>query len=425
MPDAKVLKGLEHLRSGQAGNVAEAARMAGCARKTLSDNWAAEKKKGEGLSATEGVSEGPNGSMIVVSTPSQDTAETPESLMERHGFDPEEWVVAKAKGNSWNAMTSDKAAGDNRIVTMRQLTIHLVRRDGLIQYPDLSNWTPPPKPKPHRLKDGEPRRGLVIGDHHAPHHEPVFHRLILQWLRDTQPHFIDVNGDLCDFPDISRFRSRDEYNQSVNECLKGGTDILQDYREVCPDAEITLKRGNHDERLDITQIERAPELRKIAPGGGYTLDGEPDPRPWHSLDRLLYLDELHIKYIDEHWEQAKLKHSRKLTTRHGYSTAVNAGKVMLDSLSGSTIQGHDHRLSMTLRTDYAGENDDEIRVRMAMSGGCACIIPGGLGYVKGGQPDWQNAAVELTVWPDGDFHASPLIYAPGRLLAPNRRYVAE
>ena len=148
-------------------------------------------------------------------------------------------------------------------------------------------------------------------------------------------------------------------------------------------------------------------------------------RPWHHLTRLLYLDHLHIDYVDEHWEQAKTRPSPKLTLRHGFSTSDNAGKAMLDKLSGSTIQGHDHRLTLTFRTRHIGDEDDPLEVRMAMSGGCACVIPGGLGYVKGGEPNWQNAAAELSIWPDsGDFHATPLIYVYPRLLCPDKRYVA-
>lgn len=332
-----------------------------------------------------------------------------EDVIRAHGDDPDEVVILRQRGNRW---------GDPER-PMHQLRVDWVRKEALVRPPDPTDWTPPPPPKP-RKGDG-PRKGFVISDHHAPHHEPTFHKLVLERLADRQPDFIDINGDLLDFPDVSKHRSRDGYNQSVNECLRAGFQILRDYRHVCPDAEITLKRGNHDERLDIHQIDHAPELRSIAPGGGLTPEGEDDERPWHHLTRLLHLDALHINYVDEHWEQAKTNPSPKLTLRHGFSTAENAGKAMLDKLSGSTIQGHDHRLAMTLKTTHLA---DRLEVRMAMSGGCACIIPGGLGYVKGGEPNWQNAAVELTVWPDGNFHAAPIIYVDGQLLCPDKRYVA-
>lgn len=360
----------------------------------------------------EGVSDDGSGGKVGIVNP--ETPWTAEDVIRFYGDDPAECQIKDKRGTFWGQPEKPN----------HHLRVNWISKRDTLQPPDPSDWTPPPKPKPRKLKKDEPRRGLVISDHHAPRHEPVFHALMLQRLRDTQPDFIDVNGDLLDFPDVSTHRTRDEYNHSVNECLRAALGILRDYRHVCPDAEITLKRGNHCERLDIKQIDNCPETRKVAPGGGETVDGETDERPWHDLARLLYLDELHITYIDEHWEQAKTRPSPKLSLRHGFSTSPSAGKVMLDKLSGSTIQGHDHRLSLTLRTRHTGEADDPLEVRMAMSGGCACEIPGGLGYVKGGEPDWQNAAVELTIWNDGDFLATPIIYVPGRLICPDKRYTA-
>lgn len=337
-----------------------------------------------------------------------------EDVIRFYGDDPDKVIIKDKRGTFWGQPEKPN----------HHLRVNWIAEADLVRPPDPADWDPPAPPKPRRRKPDEPEHGLVVSDHHAPRHEPVFHALLLERLRDTQPDFIDINGDLLDFPDVSSHRTRDEYNHSVNECLKAALTILRDYRHVCPDARITLKRGNHCERLDIKQIDHCPEVRKIAPGGGEDVDGNEDERPWHHLGRLLYLDELHIDYIDEHWEQAKTRPSPKLSLRHGFSTSPSAGKIMLDKLSGSTIQGHDHRLSLNMRTRHTGEDDDPLEVRMAMSGGCACEIPGGLGYVKGGEPDWQNAAVELTIWDDGDFLASPIIYVPGRLLTPDKRYTA-
>lgn len=337
-----------------------------------------------------------------------------EDVIRAHGDDPEKVIVTK---------TSATRYGDTDDPNHR-LRVDWIRESDLVRPPDLSTLPPIPKPVPARKQDGQPTVGMVISDHHAPRHEPTFHRLMIERARERQYDFIEINGDLLDFPDVSQHRPRDDYNHSVNECLRAGLAILRDYRLACPNARITLKRGNHDERLDIKQIDNVPELRKVAPGGGLSPEGDPDERPWHDLRRLLYLDYWRIDYIDEHWEQAKTCPSPKLTLRHGFSTNENAGKVMLDKLSGSTIQGHDHRLALTFKTRHTGDPGDPLEVRLGMSGGCACIIPGGLGYVKGGEPNWQNAAAEISVWPDGDFHASPLIYVYPRLLCPDRRYVA-
>lgn len=367
--------------------------------------------------AAPGATTNPDGTMTVISVaePAGQSKHTVDSLLAAHGLDPADWRVKSARPNAWNALTSDKAHGDNRVVTMHQLKLELVPVDALVAIPDPGAWTPPRKPR-KKAKRAE-RTALVVSDHHAPHHEPEFHAYTLAFMRDEQPDRIEVNGDLGDYATISRHRNRDGYTQSVNECLQASFEILADYRAACPDAEIVFKRGNHDERLRHAILDAARDMHNVKPAG--------EEIPALDLRRLLRLDELSVEYVDVEWDQAKTHLSRKLTARHGFSTAKNAGEAMLDKLSGSTIQGHDHRFSMTLRTEHTGDPEEPLRVRMAISGGCCCKIPGGLGYIPGGEPNWQNAWAFFRIWESGDFHASPGIYVPGRLLAPNGKRYAE
>ena len=316
--------------------------------------------------------------------------------------------MVRVRGNRWGQEDEPNA----------QLRIDAVPVKDQIRAPDLTDWKPLPEPKARKRKKGEPLRAVSIGDHHCPRIEATFHKLFVQYLRDQQPDMIHVNGDLLDFPSVSRHRTEDDFNHDVNECLASGYRTLRDYRDACPDASITYLRGNHCERLRHYLHDNAPEAKGIRPAG------DPEETPWHDLRRLLWLDQLHVDYIDAPWEQAKKALGKKLTARHGFSTSPNAGKIILDKLSGSTIQGHDHRLWMTLRTRHTGDPDDPLEVRLAMSGGCACEIPGGLGYVSGGEPDWQNAAIATDLYDDGDFYCSPLIYVPGRLLTREGRYEA-
>lgn len=353
----------------------------------------------------EGVKHHEDGTSDLIGPPT-DCPWTREGLMKHYGFDPSEWKVRDAKLNKWGSSEEPKW----------QLKLSVVPVGGVIQFPDPGDWTPPPKPR--KRKAAKYLDVVVISDHHAPHHEPTFHRLFLEYLSDAQPGLIEVNGDLLDFSTISRHRDRDGYAQSVNECLAAGFNILYDYRHTCPDATIRFKRGNHSERIRHLMMDNAKELHNVTPAGEKT--------PALCLSRLLHLDDLHVEYIDVEWDQAKTQISRKLTARHGFSTSRNAGEAMLDKLAGSTVQGHDHRLGMTFRTEHQTDPDDDpLRVRMGVQGGCACIIPGGLGYINGGEPNWQNGCTAFRVWPDGDFHSSIGVYLQGRFLAPNgERYAA-
>ena len=352
----------------------------------------------------EGLSE-ENGTKVGVVQP--ETPWSAEDVIRFYGDDPAECQVLSKRGTFWGEPESPN----------HHLRVNWVSKSDLIQAPDPNDWTPPAKPRKRRKQKFTD--AFVISDHHAPYQEPTFHRLVLEYLGDTQPGLIEVNGDLLDFASISRHRDHDDYCASVNECLKAGFGILRDYREVCPDAQIRYKRGNHEERLNHLIIDNAKGLHRVTPADSDI--------PALDLRRLLHLDELHVEYIDQDWEQAKTRIGKKLTAIHGLSTSKNAGDAILDRISGSTNQGHDHRLGATFRSEYEfGEDDDPlVNVRGAFQGGCACIIPGGLGYVKAGQPNWQNACWTHRVWADGDFHSSYGLYVEGRFFAPNgERYTA-
>lgn len=389
-----------------AATVASEARRLGVARSTLRD--AIERFEREATERHEpGVEPAEDGALTVTSEPLTVAGVelTEDALLRRYGLDPAEHEVVRKRINFWGSDYDPHF----------QLRLDAIPKSLLFQPIDPGVWTPPPPPRP--MKPGEYLDAVVISDHHAPFHEKEFHRLFLEMLAEEQPGLIEVNGDLLDFATISKHREREGQVADVNACLQAGFEILADYRAVCPDAVIRFKRGNHSERLRNLIVDQAKGLHKITPAGS-SLEAL-------SLRRLLRLDDLHVEYIDEPWDQAKTVLSPKLTARHGVSTTKGAGEAMLDRLRGSTVQGHDHRAGITLRTDYTEDPDDPISVRMAMQGGCACVIPGGLGYVLGGEPNWQNAYGAFRIYPDGDFHGSLGIYVAGRLLAHNqKRYVA-
>ena len=385
--DEKLERGLELLRDNPGMPVTTASRNSGCARSTLAENWL-KVKRGESVGTQTVTVNGPLASSW-----------TEEELLREHGFDPDEYVLERGRVNRYG----------NPEEPNYQLRFDFVPKRFVIELrpPDPDRWKAPKTRKPTPSK---PLKAVVISDHHAPYHEKTFHRLFLDYLADEQPDIIDVNGDLLDFSTISRHKERESFTSPVNDCLQAGYEILADYRSICPEATIRYKRGNHSERLRAYLMDNARALHNITAAG--------EELPALSLQRLLRLDELKVEYIDEEWEQAKTKLSQKLTVRHGFTTSKNGATAILDRLSGSTVQGHDHRAWMAHRTEH---EDGDLRVRMAMSTGCACEIPGGLGYSV--DPDWANAFGAFEVYPDGDFHASFGIYVSGRLLAPNsKRY---
>lgn len=332
---------------------------------------------------------------------------TPEALLKSHGLDTDKWRVVRCRANRWGEEDDPKV----------QLRVDVEPIELPFQFPDPGEWKPLPKPR--KAKKQKRLTGVIIGDHHAPHHEREFHRLFCRWLADEQPDEIVINGDLLDAATISRHRVIPEggYDNPINECLQAAYDILRDYREAAPDTAIHLQRGNHDERLEHALIDNLKAL--------YRIKAADDDVPALSLKRLLRLDELHVIYHDEQpWDRSKITvlGNHRIAARHGLSTTRNATRKALTDIGGSTALSHSHRLSSEYRTTWHPGTGAETRV--AVEAGCACQIEDGLGYVAGGQPDWQQGFLLAHSWPaTDDFTVAPAIYLPGRLLLPDgKRY---
>lgn len=335
---------------------------------------------------------------------------TPESLLARVGLNSDEWVITnvKARGGHWG--NPDEPSSQLRLeVSVKPIL------PPPFNLPELAGWKPLPKPKPRKGKG--PRTTVVCGDQHAPHHDKTLHHLFCQFLEDEQPDHIHVNGDLLDFADISRHRQMPTtgpggeypYTNSVNECLQAGFNVLHDYRRAAPNAEMTLLLGNHDFRLFHALVDNLKGL--------YDITAANEEIPALSLRNLLRLDELHVELIEKDWEKATRRVNRRLTALHGYSTAKNPGEKMLTELTGSTLQGHSHRISLNYRTSH--DPDDGTETRLAGECGCMCEIADGLGYATA--PNWAQGFMLVKSWPDDDFTVAPVVYLPGRLLLPDGR----
>ena len=328
---------------------------------------------------------------------------TPEVLLRKVGLKPEEWRITnvKARGGHWG--NPDEPNSQVR------LELSVVPVAPLpFKFPEPADWKPLPKPRAR--KNPKVHTTIVIGDHHCPHQDRTFHELFCAFLREEQPDLIDVNGDLLDFADISRHRPREGYDDGVNETLQAGFNVLRDYRDACPNTHIRFSQGNHEARLEHMLIDNVRQLHKV--------QAPEDEVPALSLRRLLHLDQLHVEYVEGDWDRVKKRIGKRVTTLHGYSTSKQPGTKMLTDLSGSTLQGHSHRISLTYRTTH---HHDETETRLAGECGCACEIQDGLGYSNAAIADWQQGAMLVKTWPDDDFTVAPLVYLPGRLLLPDGR----
>ena len=338
---------------------------------------------------------------------------TPEALLKSHGLDTDKWRVVRCRANRWGEEDDPKV----------QLRVDVEPIELPFQFPDPGKWKPLPKVR--KRKKQKVRTAVVLSDFHAPHHDKTLFALTCQYLAEEKPDQIIINGDLMDAAVISRHRvvPGGGYDNPVQENLDTAYAILRQLREVCPPedgTEIVLLRGNHDERIEHALIDNVAALYRVRAAG--------DEIPALSLRKLLRLDELQVDYIDEPWDRAKVPvlGNYRLASRHGYTTSKsNPGAKMIAELSGSTLQGHSHRLSFYYHTSHHPEDGPE--TRLAAEAGCMCEIKDGLGYTN--EPQWSQGFLIVKSWPQSnpgpkdDFTVAPAIYLPGRLLLPDgKRY---
>jgi len=348
-----------------------------------------------------GIVEHDDGTASLISDPNASNLWTPSGLLTHYGLDPDEWEIIRARPNIWGDPAEPR----------HQLRLDLIPRRLLITAPDPGKWKPPPKPKARKRK--QPETVVLAGDQHCPLHDKTLHRLFCDYLRDERPDRGVLLGDLLDFPTVSRFREREGFAATVNECLEAGFRVLMDYRDASPDTQWTMLLGNHDCRLGYALIDNAKALHNVTAAG--------DNVPALNLRRLLHLDKLNIELIDGEWDTTKVALSRNLTARHGYTTVKTAGDKMLTKLSRSTVVGHSHRMSLTLRTEHDQQPEEPTSTRVAVEAGCMAEIADGLGHSV--DPDWHNGFIIAHLYSDGDFHLAPAVYVPGRLMVPGgKRY---
>jgi hypothetical protein len=185
----------------------------------------------------------------------------------------------------------------------------------------------------HRIELGIDNGSVLIGSdaHIWPGPLSAALRGFIAVCKDIKPKVVILNGDVLDFPQISRHPPIGwQKIPSVHEEIEAAQDVLHDI-EIAAGRGVqkiwTL--GNHDARFSTTIASRAPELAKIK---GVTLsDHFPNWRPAWSC----FLN-----------NDVVVKHRFKGGVGAARANALNAGRTM--------VTGHLHKLQVTGLTDYNG-----------------------------------------------------------------------
>lgn len=325
-----------------------------------------------------------------------------DTLLKERGLDPSEWTVVSVKANEWDAMTSDKATGDNRIVRMKQWTItlkpaaHRVLLMPAVHVPRVKRTRigPPPSEKPETI--------VVEGDHQVPYHDPDLHAASVRMLKDlARKHRLAEHvflGDTGDFPTISRHDDHPNATAKPNPVIQGMYDLLREKREAVPNVRVRKLKGNHDWRIDSEQLKRSERMYGIAPAQRWE-DPEPEIPALH-LRRLLHLDELGIELVEDPrgWEHAEIEvvpGTKGLVVRHGWLTGANTAARSLQKRGRSIIVGHIHKREHVFMWDPSMECE-----RVGVVAGTMSLVRNeNFGHFAP-LDNWLQGCVIVTRWPD-------------------------
>lgn len=322
---------------------------------------------------------------------------TPEELLEKHGLDPEDWIVTSIRASRWGKPEEPQF----------QLRVNATRREGLLVIPDLGDFEPW---EYGQIEEYAARHVALIPDLHAPFHDKRALRAVCDFLATEEPEQVIFLGDVADNSMLSKHRTHRRFSALLNETNDAVVANFRRVREAVPDASIIFLPGNHDDRVLYYAQDMAPEFEGVRPGR-LPNDTE-EPLPSIGFRQLWRLDELGIELVDEDWKLAQYGITPELSARHGYLTGNNSERKLLEKHGRSQVHGHDHRGSLIYRTKH-----DPLDIRVAMSCGTLSEVrPDGLGYEP--DPDWTPGMGWCQVWEDGLFQLSFLPYVKDKLLTP-------
>lgn len=333
-----------------------------------------------------------------------------EELIAVFGIDLNAYEIIKDEPGYWNAQASNErkhiiyeegriSEGEihkdgTSVVTLYKRSLTLRKRvldnvELTIRPVHCDIAYPPPQPKytdsKQALVFSDPHFGYTI-DYSTGKLKPLHNRtalnMILSIAKETQPASIHILGDIFDFAEQSdKFLTSPDFHNTVQPAIEEIHLYLRWLRELCPNSEIYLHEGNHDNRP-----ERAL-LKHVNWAYGLKAADEIDLPPQLSIPRLLALHKLNIHYLSDYPNDFEIIGNVELD--HGATARKGSGATTSSTIRDSTISkifGHIHRVEYASKTIWEGSKSYQIE---HASCGCTCHIDGRVPGVKSRQ-NWQN-----------------------------------
>lgn len=220
------------------------------------------------------------------------------------------------------------------------------------------------------------KKFVCLSDIHYPYHDEKALSLVKEFLDDFQADILVLNGDIADFPTISKYAPRrleamkEIQFQDQLDTAVDGIEELRDYADVAHFIE-----GNHEDRLQAYLGSKAKELASLKALNFENL---------LELDRLQYS---HTNYGNGVWLNSKL------FVYHGQYVGVNWTDKERMAAGASTITGHQHQQRVTYHRDRS-------RAYKNIGQGCLCQMTPP--YLRT-PPNWQQGFVYGYIFDDDKF----------------------
>lgn len=275
---------------------------------------------------------------------------------------------------------------------------------------------------------------IAFSDIHFRFEDPTALGVTLDFTEELQPDIIFVNGDVVDFPDISRFSNSpldiltdvDLANLSglVLESKQQGKskkyikprlqrdferiyEFFKDLRRRCPKARIIMIYGNHDHRLQGFIDDNARQLSGVRRPG--------DKGDVLALSEITKVSEFGVEIVYSGKNESSMVYG-DLLIGHFYKVSNKSAataRSLMNQKHKSLLQPHVHRMGACYKT----LNDGSPLVGIEM--GCQCRLDPD--WME--NPNWQHGFVVIHKKKNSKrFYLQPIQIVDGAFLFGGKRY---
>lgn len=240
---------------------------------------------------------------------------------------------------------------------------------------------------------------LILNDIHFPYHSRKCMDIIYQIIKCEHFDHIVLNGDICDFYDISLFLKDKARLGSLQEEINHAKNFFKHLRRN-HSGEITWLLGNHEKRLNL-YLKNNPELASLDALEFENLFNTEEM----DINIVHYQDECRDNYVEIN--NVLIGHFNKVSKHSGYTV-----KSLMDDNPGyHIVQAHVHRMGIHCRKGYIG-----------IESGCLCDITK-CNYMK--NPNWQNGFAVINITVKGSVHPEVVFINNSRCLFRGKEFISK